>query len=188
MNPVYLIYFVLIVIALIILWAYVRCFFKRLKCLFSIVGMCRKRGFTLTVKHPLWFLGSRYARRFDCLIQTPGGVFAVKLFGCLWPLKSLILREYGEYIFRAHAAFLKFILDILDGYPHPLPAYRADLAKAGLPEDTPLRRLLLVNPMPLEILMQPSNGQEQISGPGDAICGMEIANLSHLIRIVEGAG
>lgn len=187
MNPVYLIYFALIVIALIIAYAYLRCFFKRLKCLFSITRMCRKHGFTLTVKHPLWFLGSRYARRCDCIIQTPGGVFGVKLFGCLWPLKSLILREYGEYCFRAHANFLKFILDVFDGYPHPLPAYCADLAKAGLPGDTPVRRLLLVNPMPLEILMQPSNGQEGISGTGDMICGMEIANLMHLMRVLENA-
>ena len=183
MNPVYLIYFVLIVIALIILWAYIRCFFKRLKCLFSITRMCRKHGFQLKGKHPLWFLGSRYAKRCDCVIRTPGGVFAVKFFGCLWPLKTLILREYGEYIFRAHSAFLTAVLDIYDGYPHPLPAYSVPES-----EGPDVRRLLLMSPMPLETLLQPNNGQEHVSGPGDTICGMEIANLSHLIRVVEKAG
>ena len=61
MNPVYLIYFVLIVIALIILWAYIRCFFKRLKCLFSITRMCRKHGFQLKGKHPRgsWAAGTQ---------------------------------------------------------------------------------------------------------------------------------
>lgn len=185
MNPVYLIYFVLIVIGLIIAWAFVRCFFKRLGCMLGITRMCRKHGFRLTVKHPLWFLGSRYARRCDCLIQTPAGVYGVKFFGCLWPLKSLILREHGEYCFRAHAAFIKFLLDVIDGYPHLLPAYRFDLPKAGLAEGTQVHSFLLINPMPLEILMQPSNGQEGISGTGDKICGMEIASLSHLIRVVE---
>ena len=183
MNPVYLIYFVLIVIGLIIVWAFVRCFFKRLGCMLGITRMCRKHGFRLTVKHPLWFLGSRYARRCDCLIQTPAGVYGVKFFGCLWPLKSLILREHGEYIFRAHSAFLTAVLDIYDGYPHTLPAYRVPEI-----EGKELRRMLLLSPMPLETLMQPSNGQEQISGPGDTIRGMEIANLSHLLRVVEGAG
>jgi hypothetical protein len=182
MNPVYLIYFVLIVIALIILWAYARCFFKRLQCMLSIRRACRKEGLTLHAK-PLWWLGSRYLKNVDCLIEGRETIFAVKFFGCLWPLKSLILREHGEYCFRAHAAFLTAILDVYDGYPHTIPAYRFP-AEDG----KEVRRMLLVNPMPLEILMQPSNGQEQISGTGDKICKMEIANLSHLLRVMEGAG
>ena len=187
MNPVYLIYFVLIIIALVILYAYIRCFFKRLKCLISISRMCRKKVFRLTVKHPLWFLGSRYARRCDFIIETPRDVFGVKLFGCLWPLKVLILREYGEYIFRGYSTFLKFILNFIDSWPHPLPAYRFEFARAEIPEEARMRRILLINPMPLEIRMQPNNGQEEISGTGDTIRGMEIASLSHLIRIVENA-
>ena len=182
MNPVYLIYFVLGVIALIILWAYVRCFFKRLRCMLSIRRTCRKAGLTLHAR-PLWWLGSRYMKKVDCLIEAPETVFAVKFFGCLWPLKTLILREHGEYIFRAHSAFLTAVLDIYDGYPHTLPAYRVPEI-----EGKELRRMLLLSPMPLETLMQPSNGQEQISGPGDTIRRMEIANLSHLLRVVEGAG
>ena len=41
--------------------------------------------------------------------------------------------------------------------------------------------------MPLEILMQPSNGQEGVSGTGDMICGMEIASIGHLLRVAESA-
>lgn len=182
MNPVNLIYFVLIVIALIILWALVRCFFKRLRCGMSIRRLCRQSSLTLHAK-PLWWLGSRYLKGIDCLIEAPGTIFAVKLFGCLWPLKSLILRERGEYFFRAHSAFLKAILDVWDGYPHTLPAYR-------IPETAgkEVRPILLINPMPLEILLQPSNGLERISGTGDKVYGMEIASLSHLLRIAENAG
>ena len=182
MNPVYLIYFVLAVIGLLIAWAYVRCFFKRLRCYFSIRRLCRRCGFALKTP-PLWFLGSRYSRRCDCVIETPKTIFAVKLFGCLWPLKSLILRERGEYFFRAHAAFLMAILDVLDSYPHTVPEYRFPQA-----EGKEVRPILLINPMPLEILLQPSSGLERISGPGDQVYGMEVANLSHLIRIVENAG
>ena len=181
MNPVYLIYAGLIIIALIIACAVIRCFFKRLRCCLSIRRMCRRHGFTLQAR-PLWWLGSRYLRGIDCLIETPDTRFAVKLFGCLWPLKSLILRERGEYFFRAHSAFLKPLLDVIDGYPHTLPAYR-------IPEkaDKEIRPILLINPMPLEILLQPSNGPERISGTGDMVYGMEIANLSHLLRVAENA-
>lgn len=181
MNFVNVIYFVLIVIALIILWALARCFFKRLRCGMSIRLMCRRNGLTLHAK-PFWWLGSRYLKGIDCLIEAQDVIFAVKLFGCLWPLKSLILRERGEYFFRAHSAFLTAVLDVWDGYPHTLPAYR-------IPQETgkEVRPILLINPMPLEILLQPSSGLEHISGPGDKVFGLEISNLSHLLRIAENA-
>ncbi len=188
MNPVGLIYALLILIAVIIGMAYVRCFFKRLACLMKLRRACREYGLTLTAKHPLWFLGSRYARRCDLIIQGPRETFGVKLFGCLWPLKILILREYGEYAFRGFSTYLKFIINFIDSWPHPLPEYHFALKRANLPEDAPIRRILLVNPMPMAIHLQPNNGQEEISGIGDHICGMEIANLSHLLRLMENAG
>lgn len=187
MNPVGLIYALLIIIALIIAGAYCRCLFKRLICLLRITGACRKYGFTLTCKHPLWFLGSRYARRCDLIIQAPGETFAVKLFGCLWPLKILILREYGEYVFRGFSTYLKFIINFIDSWPHPLPEYRFMPTRSNVSGDTPIRRILLVNPMPMAIHLQPNNGQEEISGTGDCIRGMEIASLSHLLRLMENA-
>lgn len=181
MNPVFLIYFVLCIIGLLILWALVRCFFKRLRCAMRIRRLCRRNGLTLHAR-PLWWLGSRYLKRVDCLIEGRDILFAVKLFGCLWPLKSLILCEHGTYFFRAHSAFLTAVLDIYDGYPHTLPAYSIP-AHA----DKEVRPVLLINPMPLETLLQPASGPERISGPGDRVFGLEIANLSHLLRIAENA-
>lgn len=181
MNPVNLIYFVLIVIALIVLWAVLRCFFKRMMCGLRIRRMCRKHGLTLRAR-PLWWLGSRYLKGIDCLVEGKETVFSVKLFGCLWPLKSLILRERGEYFFRAHSAFLAPLLDIMDGYPHTVPAYRIPEAHGKA-----VHPILLINPSPLEILLQPSSGLERISGSGDQVFGLEIANLSHLLRIAENA-
>lgn len=183
MNPVNLIYFVLIVIALIIMIACVRFFFKRVRCMLSIRRLCRKHSLSFRAAHPLWFLGSRYLKGIDFLIEGADTVFAVKLFGCFWPLKSLIFRERGEYFFRARSAFLAPILEVFDGYPHMLPEYQFPEA-----EGKEVRRILLVNPMPLEIRFQPSNGLESISGTGDMLKGMEIASLSHLMRIAENAG
>lgn len=180
MNPVGLIYFVLIVIALIIAFACVRVFFKRVKCMFSIRSLCRKHGLTFRAGHPAWFLGSRYLKGCDFLIEGADAVFAVKLFGCFWPLKILIFRERGEYFFRARSAFLAPILEVFDGYPHVLPEYHFPEA-----DGKEVRRVLLVNPMPLEIRFQPSSGLESISGTGDLLRGMEIASLSHLLRIAE---
>lgn len=183
MNPVGLIYFALTIAALILLFACIRVFFKRLRCMFSIRRLCRKQGLVFHAAHPLWFLGSRYLRGCDFLIEGAQTVFAVKLFGCFWPLKALIFRERGEYFFRARSAFLGPILEVFDGYPHTLPEYRFPAEECKT-----VRRILLVNPMPLEIRFQPSNGLESISGSGDMLQGMEIANLSHLLRIADNAG
>lgn len=181
MNPVGLIYFALAVLAAILVFAVLRLFFKRMKCGFAVRSICRRCGLKLQAR-PLWWLGSRYARGVDCIIQAGNCTFAVKLFGCLWPLKSLIFRAQGEYFFRAHSTFLAPLLDVLDGYPHALPEYRFP-GEGG----REVCRILLINPAPLEILLQPASGPECISGPGDQMRGMEIANLPHLLRNVENA-
>lgn len=173
---------ILVVLGVLIGGAYLRCFIKRILCMAAIRRVCRRGGFAVKVPF-LWFLGSRYAKRCDCVIDTPQALFAVKLFGCLWPLKSLIFREYGDYFFRAHANFLSFLLDPLDNTRHPLPEYRFPQA-----EGKAVRPVLLINPMPVEILLQPCSGMESTLGPGDQLFGMELASISHLTRIVENAG
>lgn len=181
MNPVGLIYFALAVVGLMIAWACLRCFFKRLKLWFSIRLLCRKTGLTLRAR-PLWFLGSRYFKGVDFTLEGAETIFAVKLFGCLWPLKTLILQEHGEYFFRAHSAFLKPFLDVFDGYRHAVPAYR--FPESGTKAQ---RNILLINPSPLDMLQQPSSGPERVTGSGDMFRGMELASLPHLLRIAENA-
>jgi len=183
MNPDGLIHFVLIVIALIVGCMCIRLFFKRVRCLFAIRRLCRKQGLTFRAGHPLWWLGSRYLKGCDFAIEGEKEIIAVKFFGCFWPLKTLIFREWGEYFFRAHSTFLKPLLDVFDGYPHTLPAYR--FPEAG---GKPQRSMLLINPYPLDVRLQPSSGVEDVTGPGDMLRGMELANLPHLLRIAEGLG
>lgn len=175
-----LLWIILGVMALIVIVFLLRVFFKRLHCRFSIRRHCRKHGLTFRAAHPLWWLGSRYLKGCDFIIEGNNEVLAVKLFGCFWPLKSLILREYGEYCFRAHANLFKFILDVFDGYPHPLPEYRFPE-----PGSKPQRNMLLICPAPLDMHLQPSSGVEEVTGPGDVLRGMELASLPHLLRIAE---
>ena len=181
MNPVGLIYFVLIVLALIVGVMGFRLFFKRVRCLVSIRRLCRKKGLIFRACHPLWFLGSRYWKGCDCLIEGAEEIIAVKCFGCFWPLKKLVFREHGEYFFRAHSTFLKPLLEIFDGYPHALPAYRFPA-----PGEKRQRNMLLINPSPLDMCLQPSSGVERVTGAGDLLRGMELASLPHLLRIADG--
>ena len=93
----------------------VRCVFKRLSCAARLSSLCRKHGLTLHGAHPLWFLGTRFSRRCDCVIETPGQVFAIKLFGVMWSSRVLVFRETGEYFFRRYSNILMFIFDAFDG-------------------------------------------------------------------------
>lgn len=159
---------------------------KRLHCAVRLTSLCRRHGFTLQGTHPMWFLGSRRFRRCDCVIETPQTVFAIKLFGVLHSARVLIFRETGEYFFRRYASILMFIFDAFDGTFRRLPEYDftagEEVARGRVRRD-----MLLLSPIPMEVRFQPHSGQESVTGPGDDLFGMELASMSHLVRLLENA-
>lgn len=164
----------------------IRCILKRVGCALKMRRLCRRMDLRLQGLHPLWFLGSRRCRRCDCAIVTPSQVFAIKFFGVLHSSRVLVFRESGDYFFRRYSSILLFIFDIFDGSFRRLPEY--DFSKAEELTDRRTRRdILLLNPIPMEVRVQPHSGQEFVTGPGDDLFGMELASLSHLMRIVENA-
>lgn len=159
---------------------------KRISCAVKLRRLCSRMGFTLQGTHALWFLGSRRCRKCDCVIGTPSQVFAIKLFGVLHSGRVLVFRESGDYFFRRYSSILLIIFDIFDGSFRRLPEY--DFSQAEELADRRTRRdILLLNPIPMEVRFQPHSGQEFVTGPGDDLFGMELASLSHLMRIVESA-
>ncbi|MBR3765399.1 MAG: hypothetical protein IKK57_12720 [Clostridia bacterium] len=164
----------------------IRCFCKRIGCAVKLRRLCRRLNCTLEGTHALWFLGSRRRKGCDVVIGTPSQVFAVKLFGVMRGGRTLVIRESGEYFFRRHAAILLFLFEPFDGAFRPLPEY--DFSKGEALAKGRIRRdILLLNPIPMEVHFQPHSGQEFVTGPGDNLFGVELASLSHLMRIVENA-
>ena len=159
---------------------------KRLHCAARLTSLCRRHGLTLQGTHPMWFLGSRRFRRCDCVIETPQAVFAIKLCGVLHSARVLIFRETGEYFFRRYASILMFIFDAFDGTFRRLPEYDftagEEVARGRVRRD-----MLLLSPIPMEVRFQPHSGQESVTGPGDDLFGMELASMSHLVRLLENA-
>ena len=49
------------IIALIVSFPYIRCFFKRLKCADKIKRLFPNKRYKIPASHPLWFLGSKHA-------------------------------------------------------------------------------------------------------------------------------
>lgn len=164
----------------------IRCICKRIGCAMKLRSLCRRMGFTLEGTHALWFLGSRGRKGCDCVIITPAQAFAVKLFGVLHRRRVLIFRESGEFFFRRYASILLFLFDAFDGTFRRLPEYDFSPGEA-LAGGRTRRDILLLCPIPMEVRFQPHSGQEFVTGPGDNLFGMELASLSHLMRIVENA-
>lgn len=163
-----------------------RCFFKRVGCAVKLQRLCRRLNFTLQGTHVLWFLGRRGRRGCDCVIETPAQVFAIKFFGVMHGGRVLVFRETGEYFFRRFSSILMFIFDAFDGAFRRLPEY--DFSRGEAVANGRARRdVLLLHPIPMEVRIQPHSGQESVTGPGDELFGMELASLSHLVRILENA-
>ena len=178
------------IIALIVFFPYIRCFFKRLKCAGKIKRLCRSKNYKIQATHPLWFFGSKHAKKCDLYIETANEVFAVKLFGMPRRLSVLILKENGEYFIRSFIALISYgggIRFPINGKPKPMPAYNFRYKYRDEWEIKTPRRVLLVNPVSMEFKRQPHHGGEVTVGAGEIVNGMEIDSLPRLLGDLESA-
>ena len=79
-----------------------------------------------------------------------------------------------------------FLFDAFDGTFRRLPEYDFSPGEA-LAGGRTRRDILLLCPISMEVRFQPHSGREFVTGPGDNLFGMELASLSHLMRIVKNA-
>jgi hypothetical protein len=178
------------IVAIIILFPYIRCFVKRLSCAGKIKKLCREKGYEMHAAHPLWFLGGKRGSKCDLYVETANEVFALKLFGMPRRRSVLIFKENGEYFIRRFIGFSSYGSAIrypIDGRPRRLPQYDFRYKYRDEWEIKPPRHILLVNPISMEIRRQQKNGAEVIVGAGDTVNGMEIESLSRLLGDLESA-
>ena len=178
------------IVAVIALFPYIRCFFKRLKCANKIKRLCRNKNYKIHATHPLWFLGSKHTKKCDFYIETANEVFAVKLFGMPRRLSILILKENGEYFIRSFIALISYgggIRFPINGKPKPMPVYDFRYKYRDEWEIKTPRRVLLVNPVSMEFKRQPHHGGEVTVGAGEIVNGMEIDSLPRLLGDLENA-
>ena len=178
------------IVAVIALFPYIRCFFKRLKCAHKIKKLCHTKEYKTYPTHPLWFLGNKHAKKCDLYIETANEVFAVKLFGMPRRLSILIFKETGDYFIRSYIALISYgggIRFPINGKPKPMPAYNFRYKYRDEWEIKTPRRVLLVNPVSMEFKRQPHHGGEVTVGAGEIVNGMEIDSLPRLLGDLESA-
>lgn len=177
------------IVAIIVLFPYIRCFVKRLSCAGKIKKLCREKGYEMHAAHPLWFLGRNHAKTCDLYVETAREVFAVKLFGLPHKNDRLMLKEDGTYFVQRIIPLLSFAsasLNKSDSRSRPIPVYHFRHGYRDAWELKTPRRVLLLCP-DADVRRIPRQGAPVTLGVGDRINGMELFSMSHFLRTLENA-
>ena len=178
------------VISIIIAIPYFRFVFKRIKCACLIKKVCKKRKFRSFAVKPLWFFGCKYGKNCDVYIETPNGIYSVKLFEMKKRKSVLLLWSDGRYSVRNFIAVISFGTAIqypIDSKAKKLPAYNFRCKFREEWETKTPHSILLVNPVSMEFRRKKQSGEENIIGDGAAVNGMRICSLPRLISELENA-
>lgn len=169
------------------LYPHVRCLCKRLVGAAKLHRACHLAGVRLFPAHPMWILGGKRGKACDFYIATKGEVLAVKLFGVPRRPSVLLFTEGGTWRIRrfvAHSAWWATVCIPIEGKPQPLPHYDFTHRLPREWSEMPLRRVLLIHPTAMELRWAPSHGSERILHDGEALHGMVVASLPHLLRLI----
>lgn len=180
--------FWLLVIGIVVLYLgypYIRCFVKRLSLRSKVKIKCQEKGYSLQGTHRFWFLGDKHGRGCDCYIETKKELIAIKLFSIPRHRRVLFFTENGEFFVRRFVSFFPFTVYSFNRRAEALPAYDFCYKCRHAEDNKPLRKMLLVNPVPMDIRMQEKRQEEYILNPGDMVNGMELMNLSELLKELE---
>ena len=178
----------IVVVAVISLFPYIRCFFKRLICAVKIKRMCQRKNLVVHQTHPLWFLGSGRAQNCDLYIETPTQVLSIKLFGTPRRLSILTFKENGNYFFRSYIVLISYGAGFhvpFDSRDRKLPKFDFRYKYQTAWNEKSTRNILLTNPAPMEFRYQPNHGSDNIVCVGDTIRGMKLSSLQHLLKTLE---
>lgn len=169
----------------------VRIFFKRLKFRSKVLKKCREKGLTLQATHRFWFLGGKNGKKCDFFIETEEELLAVKLFCIPRHRRVLLFTDDNKFFVRRffrhmsiNGGFAVNLLDIVEGEEETFPEYKFDCSGMPVAESKPLRKLLLVNPIPMDIRIKPKRQEEYSIFPGEMIGDMEFMNMSGLLMML----
>lgn len=179
-------FLLLILVLLWLCYPYVRCLWKRLGCYKKLKGACKAKGFLLRGNHRFWLLSGRDGGKFDLFIETPTEVYGIKLFGVVHHLRTLVFVENSAYLLQRHAGVMLWIKDeTLDGKSKELMKYEFLYKGREIAPEKKRSGILLVNPVPVEMLQRSKNGKEVVLNPGDRIRDYEVYNLTGMLRRLE---
>lgn len=175
-------------LGLILTYPFLRCFCKRLLLVRKLRYACRATGAEIYPAHRLWFLGGKRRATCDFYIVSKAQVFAVKLFGIPRRRAVLIFTERGEWRLRSfivHTAHFSSVSFPIEGKPRKVPHYDFRHRYRTEWEGLAHRSILLVHPVAMDFHYIPDHGAEAVISAGDAVRGMVLASLPHLLLMLK---
>ena len=176
---------VLVFIALLWLFPFIRIFCKRLSLRRRLVAACKKNGWTLSPAHRFWYFGRKSDERCDFHIVTKHDVYSVKLFAVKRRSSTLVLTGGRGYFIRGYLGLIGIYGGAatipLDGRRQVLPQYRFREGFEASWETKHHHKILLLSPTPFEIRRIPQHGREEVIGTGDLVLDMNVYSLSRLL-------
>lgn len=177
-------YVIFCFIALIVLYPFCRCLVKRTVCFYRVKKACREMEYRMYPTHPLWFMGSKYSKKCDLVIETDRELLSVKLFGMTRHHSVLVLMNGGSYCVRSF--FPMFYLHFpIESRHRKLPMYDFEYEIGDIGKDKRLTRVLLINPVGMELRYRVKTESEKVIGDGDLVNGIMICSLPRLLRRLE---
>lgn len=166
-------------------YPHVRIFFKRLGLRSKVKKKCREKGYSVQGTHRFWFLGGRFGKKCDFYIETPEALFAVKLFNIVRYRRILYFTDDNKFFIRKFIRHMSWygpriagLQETIDSEEMSLLEYDFESLRKPAAENKPLRKVLLINPLPMSVCMKPKREEEYVIYPGEMISGMEFMNLS----------
>lgn len=176
------------IIAVFLIYPYVRIFLKRLSLWKKLRRICHKKGFTLIPTHRCWIFGRKLGKQCDFYIETRETVFAVKLFGMKKRGQILFFGKNSDFFVRSFIGFLAItgngVLIPVDSKVRPIPNYDFRIGFKNEWYLKSIRPVLLLNPACHEVRLK-KDDKEEIIGNNEAVAGMTLFTLARFLGELE---
>ena len=167
------------IIALFLIYPYIRIFIKRLVMCGKLKLLCRKYKFSLIPNHCFWFLGQNRGTNCDFYIETPDSVFAVKLFSVKHRVSELRFVLNGQYYIKRYIPLFYRISIPVESRKKSINDYNFRKSAKDEWYLKDIKNVLLINPICYEVFLKENfSTHDKIISSGDMVYGMTVYSFS----------
>ena len=164
--------YLLIAVAVVLLYPYIRFLIKRIALLVKLKSFCKREGLILHKTSALWWLGVRKSGRCNCYIETQKSIYSIKLFPVFKSKSCVHFLENRSYYVE------KFLILFGKWGGSALFSFKSRFRKMGeidfaygkdeQTEPKKLTQVLMFSPSCICVKLKRAN-DEQIISDGDSI-------------------
>lgn len=177
-----------IIIAFIFAFPYLKAGIRRIRLYIKLMVLCARNNARLYLVNPLSIFAFNHGKCSDMYIETQYEILSIKLFGITGHLAHLVFHGDRKYtvkkslpLFGRWGTTLNLSFQSKETL---LPVYKFDRKFKKEWDFKTLRKILLLNPTPLEI-ESTMMGNDKFLGNGSYVYDMELFSYNGLKRIIN---